>query len=168
MTIHSKAVEQFFTVVLFVFQFYPVCNFGKNDQFWTLHCEEWNRWFEGSLYCIYGYGKFATDLINLRVEGIHTRMCTQQSMTWQLQTETTFFILFIWCSSTCDLPARNFSRICSYFLVEFYEDILSIVCTCTCFEISQSMWTVFYMIFEAFQRDAFDYFAGIQHMGSGI
>ena len=29
MTIHWKAVEQYFTVVLFVFQFYPVCNFGK-------------------------------------------------------------------------------------------------------------------------------------------
>ena len=25
-TIHWKAVEQYFTVVLFVFQFYPVCN----------------------------------------------------------------------------------------------------------------------------------------------
>ena len=29
MTTHLKAVEQCFTVVLFVFQFYPVCNFGK-------------------------------------------------------------------------------------------------------------------------------------------
>ena len=29
MTIHWKAVEQYFTVVLFVFQAYPVCNFGK-------------------------------------------------------------------------------------------------------------------------------------------
>ena len=28
-TIRCKAVEQYFTVVLFVFQFYPVCNFGK-------------------------------------------------------------------------------------------------------------------------------------------
>lgn len=43
---------------------------------------------------------------------------------------------------------------------EFYEDILSIICTCTCFEISESMWSVFYMLYEAFQRDAFDYFAG--------
>ena len=30
MTIHWKAVEQYFTVVLFVFQFYPVCNFAKS------------------------------------------------------------------------------------------------------------------------------------------
>ena len=29
MTIHWKAVEQHFTVVLFVFQVYPVSNFGK-------------------------------------------------------------------------------------------------------------------------------------------
>ena len=27
MTIHWKALEQYFNVVLFVFQFYPVCNF---------------------------------------------------------------------------------------------------------------------------------------------
>lgn len=49
-----------------------------------------------------------------------------------------------------------------FYFSEFYEDILSIVCTCTCFEISQSMWSVFYMLYEAFQRDAFDYFAGKQ------
>ena len=29
MTIHWKAVEQYCTVVLFVCQFYPVCNYGK-------------------------------------------------------------------------------------------------------------------------------------------
>ena len=28
-TIYWKAVEQYFTVKLFVFQFYPVCDFGK-------------------------------------------------------------------------------------------------------------------------------------------
>ena len=28
-TIHWKTVEQYFTVMLSVFQFYPVCNFGK-------------------------------------------------------------------------------------------------------------------------------------------
>ena len=33
MTIHWKAVEQSFAVVLFVFQFYPFCNFGKFDNF---------------------------------------------------------------------------------------------------------------------------------------
>ena len=33
MTIHWKAVEQYFTVELFVFQCYSVCNFGKFDNF---------------------------------------------------------------------------------------------------------------------------------------
>ena len=41
MTIHWKAVEQHFTMVLFVFQFYPDCNFGKfvNLGFGTLRNE---------------------------------------------------------------------------------------------------------------------------------
>ena len=30
MTIHWKTVERYFIVVLFVFQFYPVCNFENN------------------------------------------------------------------------------------------------------------------------------------------
>ena len=65
--------------------------------------------------------------------------------------------LHVLLDSTEDRDVHN-----SYFCLcsEFYEDILSIICTCTCFEISQSMWTVFYMLYEAFQRDAFDYFAG--------
>ena len=29
MTIHWKAVEQYFVVVLFILQCYPVCDFGK-------------------------------------------------------------------------------------------------------------------------------------------
>ena len=29
MAIHWKAVEQYFAVVLFAFQFYPICNVGK-------------------------------------------------------------------------------------------------------------------------------------------
>ena len=29
MTLHWKAEEQYFTAVLFAFQFYPVCHFGK-------------------------------------------------------------------------------------------------------------------------------------------
>ena len=33
MTIHCKAVEQYYTVVPFVFQFYQVCNFGKSISF---------------------------------------------------------------------------------------------------------------------------------------
>ena len=33
MTNHWKAVKQYFTVVLFTFQIYPVCNFGKFSNF---------------------------------------------------------------------------------------------------------------------------------------
>ena len=33
MTIQWKAVEQYFTVMPFVFRFYPVCNFGKFIRF---------------------------------------------------------------------------------------------------------------------------------------
>ena len=33
MIIHWKAVEQYFTMVLFVFRFSPACNFGKFDNF---------------------------------------------------------------------------------------------------------------------------------------
>ncbi|KAK2565652.1 Importin-7 [Acropora cervicornis] len=51
------------------------------------------------------------------------------------------------------------SKVLVLSVMEFYEDILSIICTCTGFEISQSMWSVYYMLYEAFQRDAFDYFA---------
>ena len=29
MTFHWKGVEQYFNMVLYVFQFYPVCYFGK-------------------------------------------------------------------------------------------------------------------------------------------
>ena len=43
-TIHWKAVDQYFTVVLFVFQFYPVCNFGKfmNFELGTVR-SDWSR-----------------------------------------------------------------------------------------------------------------------------
>ena len=46
MTIYWKAVEQYFTVVLSVFQFYPVCNFGKfiNCGLGTVRSERVKRW----------------------------------------------------------------------------------------------------------------------------
>ena len=45
MTIHWKAVEHYFTMVLFVFQFYPVCNFGTFIRFGlgTVRSERVNR-----------------------------------------------------------------------------------------------------------------------------
>ena len=50
-TIHWKAVEQYFTVVLFVSQFYPVWNFGKCISFGlgTVRSERVGDWLE-SLY----------------------------------------------------------------------------------------------------------------------
>ena len=36
MTIYWKAVDQYFTVVLFVFQFYPVCNLLEHLSLWDL------------------------------------------------------------------------------------------------------------------------------------
>ena len=48
MTIHWKAAEQYFTVVLFVFQFYSVGNFGKfmNFGLGTIESERVNQAFE--------------------------------------------------------------------------------------------------------------------------
>ena len=40
-SIHWKALEQYFTAVLFVFKFYPLCNFGTFIKFGlvTIKCE---------------------------------------------------------------------------------------------------------------------------------
>ena len=43
---------------------------------------------------------------------------------------------------------------------DFYEEILTLVDTLTINTISPLMWQVFYLIKEAFYRDAADYFAG--------
>jgi len=43
---------------------------------------------------------------------------------------------------------------------DFYEEILTLVDTLTINTISPLMWQVFYVIKEAFFRDAADYFAG--------
>jgi hypothetical protein len=44
--------------------------------------------------------------------------------------------------------------------LDFYEEILTLVDTLTINTISPLMWQVFYLIKEAFFRDAADYFAG--------
>jgi hypothetical protein len=44
--------------------------------------------------------------------------------------------------------------------VDFYEEILTLIDTLTINTISPLMWQVFYLIKEAFYRDAADYFAG--------
>ncbi len=45
-------------------------------------------------------------------------------------------------------------------IVDFYEEILTLIDTLTINTISPLMWQVFYLIKEAFYRDAADYFAG--------
>ena len=44
--------------------------------------------------------------------------------------------------------------------IDFYEEILTLVDTLTINTISPMMWQVFYLIKDAFYRDAADYFAG--------
>ena len=44
--------------------------------------------------------------------------------------------------------------------IDFYEEILTLVDTLTINTVSPLMWQVFYLIKEAFYRDAADYFAG--------
>jgi hypothetical protein len=46
------------------------------------------------------------------------------------------------------------------FYLDFYEEILTLIDTLTINTISPLMWQVFYVIKEAFFRDAADYFAG--------
>ena len=46
------------------------------------------------------------------------------------------------------------------FSIDFYEEILTLVDTLTINTISPVMWQVFYLIKDAFYRDAADYFAG--------
>ncbi|CAF4277325.1 unnamed protein product, partial [Adineta steineri] len=48
-------------------------------------------------------------------------------------------------------------------ILDFYEEILTLVDTLTINTISPLMWQVFYLIKEAFYRDAADYFAEIMN-----
>lgn len=59
-----------------------------------------------------------------------------------------------------EYSARTFSLIRASRLVDFYEEILTLIDTLTINTISPSMWQVFYLLKEAFYRDAADYFAG--------
>ena len=65
MAIHWKAVEQYFTVVLFVFQFYLVCSFTKFINLWLITTNLLEPWFQtiraahnlcyGNVQTIFGY-----------------------------------------------------------------------------------------------------------------
>ena len=45
-------------------------------------------------------------------------------------------------------------------VVEFYEEALSLTYSLTCQSISTVMWQIFFLIKEAFEKDAFEYFTG--------
>ena len=65
MTIHWKAVEQYFSVVLFVFQFYPVWNFGIFFNF-------------GQFKAKYSYLK-TSELIMGKTKKVHELLATKLS-----------------------------------------------------------------------------------------
>lgn len=53
-----------------------------------------------------------------------------------------------------------FLQICFSF-PEFYEEILSLAYSLTCQMISPQMWQLLGVLYEVFQQDCFEYFAGI-------
>ncbi|CAF4484559.1 unnamed protein product, partial [Rotaria magnacalcarata] len=48
-------------------------------------------------------------------------------------------------------------------ILDFYEEILTLIDTLTINTVSPVMWQAFYLIKEAFYRDAADYFAEIMN-----
>lgn len=51
-------------------------------------------------------------------------------------------------------------KINNYSCLDFYEEIFTLIDTLTINTVSPVMWQVFYLLKEAFYRDAADYFAG--------
>lgn len=43
-------------------------------------------------------------------------------------------------------------------VMEFYEEVLSLIYSLTCTSISDHMWQVYHLIYEMFQKDGFDFF----------
>ncbi|CAB4007819.1 Importin-7, partial [Paramuricea clavata] len=43
-------------------------------------------------------------------------------------------------------------------IIDFYEDVLAIMVTATLYKISPLMWNLFYLMYEAFERDGYDFF----------
>ncbi|XP_028414621.1 importin-7-like [Dendronephthya gigantea] len=43
-------------------------------------------------------------------------------------------------------------------IIDFYEDVLAIMVTATLYQISPLMWSLFYIMYEAFERDGYDFF----------
>jgi hypothetical protein len=55
----------------------------------------------------------------------------------------------------------TFSFIFSLHFLDFYEDVLAIMVTATLYQISPLMWNLFYLMYEAFERDGYDFFTGL-------
>ena len=43
-------------------------------------------------------------------------------------------------------------------MLDFYEELFSLVCTLTAKQISDNMWSILYLIYDIFQNDAVDFF----------
>jgi hypothetical protein len=43
-------------------------------------------------------------------------------------------------------------------MIDFYEELFSLICTLTSKQISDQMWSILYLIYDIFQNDAADYF----------
>ena len=65
------------------------------------------------------------------------------------------------------LPSFPFSVLSSSLLPpslssDYYEEMLTLLDLFTCESISPVMWQVLGLIYDAFTRDGFDYFSGLQ------
>jgi hypothetical protein len=43
-------------------------------------------------------------------------------------------------------------------MIDFYEELFSLVCTLTAKQISDNMWSILFLLYDIFQNDAADYF----------
>ncbi|XP_077868643.1 importin-7 isoform X2 [Saccoglossus kowalevskii] len=43
-------------------------------------------------------------------------------------------------------------------VIDFYEEVLSLIFSLTCSHVSEHLWQVYFMIYDMFQKDGFDYF----------
>ena len=43
-------------------------------------------------------------------------------------------------------------------MIDFYEELFSLICTLTSKQISDNMWSILFLIYDIFQNDAADYF----------
>ena len=49
-------------------------------------------------------------------------------------------------------------------ITEFYEELLSLIYSLTCENVSLRMWNVFPLMYQLFKNDGFDYFTGVKFL----